>query len=152
MDIKEGKEKLRNALFEKYFEVKDNYIKFKDLMNKMIPITDSWQYLSNILVENSKDFDNYRKLEMLKEINYNRKDYLIIKKMFWKYLIIDLNEKRALLEEEIIDEFNEEIFINNFKEEKESEGFNYYPEMYEFLEYSGDIDSLLELYNEKKIY
>lgn len=145
MDIKEERDKLRNALFEKYFEVQDNYIKFEDLINKLTHITVIWQDLNNLLVKNSKDFDNRWKLEMLKEENYNGKDYLIIKKIFWEYLIIDLNEKRVLSKEEIVEKFNDKVFNDNFYEEKCDE--DDYPKMYKFLKYSGNVQQLLELYN-----
>ena len=150
MQLKEQKDKLRNSLFEKYFEIEEESIKFKDLMDRFMPVTKTWQELTNILIENSKDFKKWSSIEMLKEINYNGKDYLIIKEMFCKYFIIDIKEKRILSEEEVVENFNDDIFIDNFNEEKSYEGLIYYPRMYHFLEYSGNIETLLDLYNENK--
>ncbi len=150
MELKEEKDKLRNELFEKYFEVENDCIKFKDLMDKLMPFTKVWKELKNILIENSKDFDFYMSIEMLKEISNQGNNYLIIKENLWTYFIIDLEGKKVLSEKEVIEKFNDNVFINNFDEEKSNEDLIYYPEMYRFLEYSGDIEKLLDLYYKNK--
>lgn len=109
------KDKLRNILFEKYFELEDG-INIKDLIDNISYIPKIYEELDQILAENIKDYNAYNKLEIIKNIKHNNREYLIIKIRFLKYIIIDLSNNKALTLEEVKVNFNKEFFITNFKE------------------------------------
>lgn len=137
---------LRNNLFNKYFELEEG-IPLKDLMIKINPIIETWISLHNLCEKNIENFDSYSSLEMFKLIKNNQ--YLIMKLMMWEYLIIDLKTKKVLTSNEVLSLFNEEIFINNFKEEKVNLKKSYI-DYYYFVKYDGNIQELIDFYFENK--
>lgn len=135
---------LRNELFEKYFEVKDG-INLSDLLRVINFITSVWKKISELLNKNIEDYDTYNRLETIKQINHKGKNYLIIKFLFWEYLIIDIDHNKVLDRDDVKKIFEEDFFINHFFE-KPLNFSEHFSNVYSFLNYEGDIHELITLY------
>lgn len=72
---------LRNRLFEKYFEVEDGIV-LSDLMKNVSGIVKVWQDLHKILESHAEGFKWYNEMDTIKGIEYNSKEYLIIRFRF----------------------------------------------------------------------
>jgi len=141
------KTNLRNNLFEKYFEVEDG-VSLSELVDSTNFITKTWNHLHILFEKNIEDYDKWSHLEEIKEIEYKNKNYLIIKVMIHKYIIIDLDTKKILDEEEIFNKFEEQLFIENFNERKIGEKM--YNRFYWFLN-GNNIEEIINYYNQNKI-
>lgn len=140
---------LRNELFEKYFEEKEG-MNFSGLMKASQPILDVWKKLRPYFEQNVKGFFFHDGVEMLKEVNMRGKNFLIVKFRIWKYLIVDLDKKESLQEEEIGNYFDETFFIENFKDPKVEKRENY-TDCYYFIKYLGDVSELITFYRNHKM-
>lgn len=76
--MKEEKDKLRNQLFEKYFENQEGIV-LTELVRIIEPIVEVWQKLHKNLQDNCEFFDMFSHIEMVKVINKDNQNYLIIK-------------------------------------------------------------------------
>lgn len=121
----QNKTELRNNLFEKYFEVEDGIL-LSDLVESTTLITNTWNSLHNILKECIDDYDNWRHLEDIKEIEYKNKKYLIVKVMSREYVVIDLETKKILSKEEVVSKLEEQLFVENFNEMKDMYKFYWF--------------------------
>lgn len=144
--MNEYKTQLRNNLFEKYFEIEDGVL-LSDLVESTRDITQTWDYLHQILENCIEDYDKWSRLEDIKEIGYKNKKYLIVKVMIQKYIVIDLDNKKILSEEEIFNTLNQQIFIDNFNEIKIDEKM--YDRLYWFLKGNNE-DEIIDYYNQNK--
>lgn len=140
------KDNLRNNLFEKYFQVQDGIL-LSDLVESTNFITQTWDHLHKILEKNVEDYDSWSRLEDIKEIEYKNKKYLIIKIMIHRYIVIDLDNKKILSEEEIFNILEEKLFIENFNERKVGE--NMYNKLYWFIN-GNNVDEIINYYNQNK--
>lgn len=137
------KTKLRNRLFEKYFELSEGVV-LADLMKKISFVTKKYQILHKMFEQNLDDYDLFSSNKMIKIVEYNGNNYLIVKvESLWSYLIVDLKTNQVLTFEDVQSKFNEEFFIDNFSEMKVIDGINYL-DMYYFLTYKGNIQTLVD--------
>lgn len=144
--MNEYKNMLRNNLFEKYFEGKD-YVLLSEIIESTSEITTTWNFLHQILENCIEDYDKWSRLENIKEIEYKNKKYLIIKVMIHKYIVIDLETKKILGEEEALNKFEEQLFIDNFNERKIGEKM--YNRIYWFLN-GNNANQIIDYYNQNK--
>lgn len=144
--MNEYKTKLRNSLFEKYFEIEDGVL-LSDLVESTRDITNTWDFLHQILENCIEDYDKWSRLEDIKEVEYKNKKYLIIKVMMHEYIIIDLESKKILSEEESLNIFEEQLFIDNFNERKIGEKM--YNKFYWFLNGNNE-NQIIDYYNKNK--
>lgn len=143
-----NKEVLRDILFQKYFQI-ENGILISDLVDKLSFIPEIWKKLHSLCEKNIKYFDSFSSLEKCKMLEYQQKKYLIIKIIMQSYVIIDIEKMKNLTQTEFINEFNENIFINNFDEIKENTKNNF-SNLYEIEKYEGNIQELVNFYIENK--
>lgn len=141
---------LRDNLFEKYFEIKDG-IFLEDLISILSFVTAIWGKLSEIIANDTHEYKRNERIENIKEINYKENIYLIIKFRFWKYLIINVYENKALKLDEIKEIFDEEFFISYFSEQK-LDIENALTDIYWFLNYSGNATEIIKFYDVYKDY
>jgi len=139
---------LRNKLFNKYFEIEEG-IPAIDLLDKLSFIKEVWEQLHILCATNIKHFHPYSSLDSCKIIEHNKKKYLILKLRCWRYVIIDIEKKENITQEQLINEFYENFFVENFDEQKE-EDENIYYDLYNVSKYNGDIDKLLDFYKENQ--
>ena len=139
------KNTLRNALFEKYFEVTDGILAL-DLVNSLSFIPKTWKELKELCRKNIKHFTNFDTLEMIKMVTFNQKEYLILKLRINRYVIIDISKMNNITKEQFEREFNEEFFVKRFKERSCPGSFSdwYYTENFD------NPKILVDFYNENK--
>lgn len=142
--MEQKKERLRNQLFEKYFDNKTG-ITLYELMEKIKIVIETWLCFHELLEKNSEDINRYTRIELVEQVNYNTKKYLFIKFLPWNYLIIDLDKLKVLSVEEISAVFEESFFVNNYNEKYINEGENSIS-LYWFYTYSGEISKLIDFY------
>lgn len=142
------KKVLRDNLFAKYFEV-ENGIEAIDLVNRLKFIPELWKELHHMCERNIKYFDSFSTLDIFKLVEYNNKKYLIIKLRMFRYVIIDIEKRENITEEQFNKEFNEEFFINNFNEVKSKKNRNMFS-LYSLYIFDGNIEELLDFYIENK--
>lgn len=135
---------LRNALFEKYFEVESGIL-LSRLVDRLSFIPMAWEKLKTLCIQNIISFNSFCRLEKAKLLEYNFKTYFILKLRFWKYVIIDVNDMRNVTELEFRALFNEDFFVNNFDEIKEDND-RIFNNLYHIETYDGDIKELLNFY------
>lgn len=138
--------KLRDSLFEKYFEVEEGVL-ISDLVKATNYITETWNSLHKLLEKNIEDYDSWSRLETIRQIKYENKEYLIIKIMIHKYIVIDLYTKKTLSNEEVFNKLNEQFFIENFNERPLGEKM--YHRIYWFIK-GNNVDEIINYYNENK--
>lgn len=138
------KVELRNKLFEKYFEVEDGVL-ITDLISSMSEVSNKWKILHEMFVNNVEYFDEYDDIEMIKDISYIDNNYLVIKLHLWQYIIIDLSKQSTIDDKDLGNIFTEDFFISNFSEGKVDNGINFF-NMYSVLDYSGNIQELINFY------
>ena len=138
---------LRNQLFEKYFEVQDG-IELSKLMQAIKPITNTWKQLFELLKQNVEDFDIFDNIEIIRQIENQGNQYLMIKFRIWKYLILDLKTKQILNKDEVVSLFSVDFFIEHFAEVATKK--KNYTVFYHFFEYSGNIYDLIDFYMQEQ--
>lgn len=112
---------IQKRLFKLYFKNNQNV---EDSINIKKVIDSTWKYhlkweeFYNILKKYSPEIDNFSNVEKIELINFNDKDYLIVKVYRWTYLCIDIIEQKVINFENMLLPFNENFFIDNFDEEK----------------------------------
>lgn len=110
-------------------------------------IPELWRKLHTLCENNITYFDSWSTLEKFKLIEYRQNKYLILKLRILKYVIIDIETKENISEEEFRSEFDEKFFISNFDEIKnDSDLFK----LYSLIRYEGNIQELIDFYNENK--
>ncbi len=142
-ELKNQKDDLRNKLFEKYFENKEG-ITLTELVEKLNPITEIWKRLHTMLEQNVKHYEFLSPLRMVKIMENQEKEYLIIKIDSRKYIIIDIENNQTLEEEEVKKSFGENFFVTHFGEsEKDAHQLTIFP-------YVGDIQKLVSFVKENQ--
>ncbi len=132
---------LRDKLFQKFFEnTKGNSL--SDIYESTKYITDTFDGLKSILLSESGTFDNFMKIGMVRLIKYNNHDLLFIKVNIGHYYIFDMQLKKVL-NDNYKELFNIDFFVTNFHERKND--FEY-ETFYEFDEYNGNIDILINYF------
>ena len=144
---KESKEELRNKLFAKYFKVEEG-VKVTELVDKLSFIPEVWNELHNLCKNNFENFDEYSVIEDIKLLNHNDKNYLILKLPIYRYIIIDIERKENITEEQFENNFDKDFFASNFNARKR--GDNDSLEFYCFEKYYGNIEELLAFYMENE--
>lgn len=139
---------LRDKLFQKYFQEEDGIL-ISDLVNNLSFIPEVWRQLHFLCVNNVKYFHPFSTLEMCKIVEHNKSKYFILKISCWRYIIIDIQKKENITEEEFRRYFDEQFFVKNFNEHKEEDD-TLYSSLYYVSKYNGDIDELLDFYMENE--
>lgn len=116
--------KLQLELFEKIMDKND--IELLEVMERLEPFIDVWDRMLNILIESSDDIDKYTNLRGIKVINKDGINYLFIKCCIWDYIVIDMDNEKALSDYEVKSIFDEEFFIQNMGEKERIGIDNYY--------------------------
>ena len=143
-----NKSLLRDRLFQKYFQIEDGIL-ISDLVNKLSFIPKVWSQLHFLCVNNVKYFHPFSTLEMCKILEHNKSKYFILKISSWRYIIIDIERRENITEEEFRKEFDEQFFIKNFGEQKLEDDALYFS-LYYVTKYNGNIDELLDFYIENE--
>ncbi len=141
------KKELRNKLFAKYFEVEEG-VKVTELVDKLSFIPKVWNELHNLCENNIKYFDEYNVVEDIKLLNHNDKNYLILKLPVYRYIIIDIERKENITEEQFENNFDENFFVSNFNDSKMVD-YDFL-ELYDIEKYDGNIEELLDFYMENE--
>jgi len=139
---------LRDMLFQKYFECVDGIL-VSDLLDKLSYIPETWKKLHLLCQNKIKHFHSFSALYACKLVEYNKKKYLILKIRCWNYVIIDIERRENITEEEFINDFNEDFFVKYFDERKEDDE-SLYSVLYNISKYNGDIEELLNFYIENQ--
>ena len=138
------KELLRDALFQKYFQIEDGIL-ISDFLDKLSFIPKTWQELHTLCEKNIRYFDSFSSLETCKILKHNKKKYFIIKLGMWNYVIIDIEKMENVEQSMFVKEFDEKFFVNNFQEQKEDDD-SIYSSLYQIEKYEGDIQKLVNFY------
>lgn len=139
---------LRDRLFKKYFKIEDGVF-ISDLVNSLSFIPEVWKKLHYLCENNVKYFHPYSTLEMCKIVEHNNSKYFILKISCWRYIIIDIQKKENITEEEFRRYFDEDFFVKNFNEQKLDDA-TIYSSLYYVSKYNGNIDELLDFYIENE--
>ena len=115
---------LQLELFEKIMG--QNEIELVEVMDRLEPFIDVWDRMLNILIESSDDIDKYTNLRGMKVINKDGINYLFIKCCIWDYIVIDMDNERALNGDEVKNLFDGDFFIQNMGEKERIGIDNYY--------------------------
>ena len=141
------KEELRDNLFSKYFEVEEG-VNATELVDKLSFIPEVWDKLNDICENNIEYFDKYSSIEDIKLLKHNDKNYLILKIHLYRYVIIDVERKENVTEEQFRNNFDENFFVNNFNSRKRRNNDSL--ELYDIEKYEGNIGELLDFYLENE--
>ena len=131
------KAELRNQLFDKYFAIEDGVLA-TDLVDKLSFIPELWKKLHVLCENNVKYFDVWSTLEKIKVLNYKQKKCLILKLRMFQYIIIDIEKKENITEEEFKEKFDEDFFVDNFDEIKSKDNKTLF-NLYHINKYNGDV-------------
>ena len=138
------KDKLRNCLFERYFEVQKG-IKAIDFVSRLSFIYDLYHELDGLCEKNIECFDCYDSIKSIQLIEYQSKPFLIMKKQSWNYVVIDIKNKKSITEDQFKTIFKEDFFVENFGE-SQMEDSKVFSLFYNVEEYQGNIDELIDFY------
>lgn len=141
------KEELRNKLFAKYFEVEEG-INATELVDKLSFIPEVWDKLHTLCENNIEYFDEYSRIDDIKLLNHNEKKYLILKLHIYRYIIIDIERKESITEEQFRNNFDENFFVSNFnaRETVNNDSLKFY----DVEKYDGNMEELLDFYTENE--
>ena len=132
---------LRDKLFQKFFENTEGN-SLSDIYEYTRYITDAFDELKKIMINQSGTFDNFMNIEMIRLIKFNNQNLLFIKVSIGHYYIFDMQSKKVLTDD-YKGLFNIDFFVNNFHERKN--GFDY-DSLYCFDEYLGNMDILFNYF------
>ena len=138
------KDLLRDRLYEKYFRMQDGIL-VSDLTEKLFFIPEVWKLLHLLCEKNIRHFDAFSSLEQCKMISHNQQNYLILKMRMWRYLIVNVDTMQVVTQSEFEKEFEENFFVNNFNETKETDEIPY-TDLYRMEKYSGNTEELVKFY------
>ena len=141
------KEELRNKLFAKYFEVEEG-VNATELVDKLSFIPEVWDKLHTLCENNIEYFDEYSSIEDIKLLKHNDKNYLILKLHLYRYIIIDVERKENITEEQFRNSFDESFFVSNFNARKTINNDSL--KFYDVEKYDGNIEELLDFYTENE--
>ena len=141
------KEELRNKLFAKYFEVEEG-LNATELVDKLSFIPEVWDKLHTLCENNIEYFDEYSSIDDIKLLNHNEKKYLILKLHIYRYIIIDIERKESITEEQFRNNFDESFFVSNFNARKRKD--DNFLMFYDIEKYDGNIEELLDFYMENE--
>ena len=147
MQNNSDKEELRNKLFTKYFEVEEG-LNATELVDKLSFIPEVWNKLHTLCENNIEYFDKYSSIDDIKLLNHNEKKYLILKLNIYRYIIIDIERKESITEEQFRNNFDENFFVSNFNARKRVDNDSL--KFYDIEKYDGNIEELLDFYTENE--
>lgn len=145
-----NKNELRDKLFNE-FEKVDQGILITNFLDETKVIRKKWYELKNI-INQDKDEDLYQKYpNIVKFINYNYVNYLVISFRHYSYLIIDIDNKKVLNNNDVNDTFNQDFFVKYLNEipVNSEKDFKIILSI-EF--YNNDIDKLINYVSDNKKY
>ena len=142
------KAELRDILFQKYFDI-ENGVLIRDFLEKLDYIPETWKKLHYLCENNIEYFNSFDSLKNCKFLEYSQTNYLIIKLRTWNYVIIDIDKMENINETEFKTKFNEEFFVDNFDEIKDSDE-SFYTYLYHVEKYEGNIEELVSFYKENE--
>ena len=142
-----NKSKLRDELFNKYFENEEG-VKLSDLVQILSPLTETGKHIKKILHENVQGFCPFSTIYAIKSIEHDNNHYLMIRSGAFNYIVVDLTEKKVMDKNSIKEMFDEESFISLIVYDQESaedirnNGLN----TVRFLPSKKDISKLVDFY------
>ena len=139
--------KKQEELFELYFNEYGDSVNVEFLINALGSVKEVWQSLYLVFRNELEDFDGYSKVMDVKELECKNNQYLIFKFFPLEYMVVDLNKKCILDEKKVIGLLDEQLFIDNFSEEKVSDFAKYYSF---FCGSDLFADSLIDVYRKNK--
>lgn len=142
--IKENTEKtiLRNKLFNKFFHNKKG-ISAIDLYNKTGFIRNTYNELNKLITKDDENFTAYENVEFLKKVKLNNKEYIIIHIGSFKFIVIDVEERKTVDTNIIHKIFNDDDFKFNI----DNHGFS---DLYEFLP-TNYVNEIIEIYKNNEL-
>ena len=140
--MEEEKSKLRDALFEKYFESEEDRVDILQVLEQITPMIDVWADLGDLLKKTIKDYEWFDGCDAVRFISYQGEDYLVIKIRMFKYFIVDIKKKKVLTKEDIAVLFTEDFFVTNFGERK-LKSKSHYLAMYHFFNCKQNLEELV---------
>ena len=138
--IKKRKE-LRNKLFSKFFQNKEG-ISASTLNNKVKFIIEKYDELNKLLAKEDEHFALFDNVGYIKKVMLEHKEYLVLRTSSFKFIIIDIDNKKTLDTDEVNKIFNNEFFKQNIDEHGLSD-------LYEFLS-TGYINEILKIYEKNE--
>ncbi len=140
--MEDEKTKLRDALFNKYFENGEDRVEILEVLDQLQPTIKMWESLDALLKESIEDYEWFDGVKMVRFISYQGVDYLVIKIRMFKYFMVDIKKKKVLTKEDVVSLFTEDFFTTNFKERK-LKSKSHYLVMYYFLECKQNLEELV---------
>lgn len=135
--MEKEKTKVRDALFNKYFENGEDRVEILQVLEQITPTIKMWECLDALLKKSIKNYEWFDGIEMVRFISYQEIDYLVIKMRMFKYFMVDIKRKKASL-------FTEDFFVTNFKERKlKLKSKSHYLVMYYFFECKQYLEELI---------
>lgn len=141
---------IQKRLFKLYFKNNqniENSINIKKVIYSTWKYHLKWEEFYDILKEYSPEIDSFSNAEKIELINFNDKNYLIVKVYRWTYLCIDLIEHQTISFEDKLLPFDEKFFIDNFDEVKINKPESFYYSI-EFLKEG--MPKIIEFINKNK--
>lgn len=142
------KRKLREELFQKYFEQTDGILAI-DVIHKLSFIEEAWKEIHRLCERNTERFHFMSSLEKIKHMQHKNREYLILKLGLWNYVIIDLEKKESISQTDFLTLFDEDFFVTHFDETKE-EDEGVFEKFYLVQEYTGNVEELYDFYLKQK--
>lgn len=139
---------LRDILFQKYFDI-ENSVLISDFLEKLDFIPEVWKKLHYLCESNIEYFDSFDSLKKCMLLEHEKINYLIIKLRSWNYVTIDVDKMENIDQFEFKTKFNEEFFVDNFDEIKESDE-SLYDYLYNVEKYEGNIEKLVSFCKKKR--
>lgn len=137
-----SKDKIRDKLISMHFK-NSNSIEASSLTEKLKYIPNTWKRLHELCEENIEYFDKYSNLNNIFKIKSNEKEYLIINLGIFRFIVIDIVNKKSLEEAEIDNLFDNELLKEMIKNQD-------ILRMHSIDRYNGNIDELIDFYEENK--
>ena len=148
-----SKDRLRNKLFDKYFEVESG-IPLALLNERLSLVRNVWCSLRKLCEESIEHFDYFSSLDAIKMVDLKGSNYLILKLNIWKYVIIDTINNKNISDDVFKNCFDEKFFIDNFAEfsfeELELDDNTDITNVCNLISYNGDVRTLINFYKENK--
>lgn len=137
------KEKLRDALMQKFLELKEG-IPLKEFLRLLQPHLEAYQTFHTLCVENLERYENWDSIKKIQKFFLAERELLLIQQRMFRYLVVDIQKKKVLESKEALKLFPEDFFEKNFNEPQTD-----LKTMYHFLKYNGDIDAMIQFYLKK---
>ena len=107
---------LQSEVFKNTFTMNIDGISLKDTIVNLSDRINIWKNFYKLLGDVLDPIDKTFNVMNVKTINYKDGKYLFIKISLWYYVVIDLDNKKTISEEESKQLFDEKLFKDNFLE------------------------------------